>query len=304
MGWPALAPSHPLQRLSSRLPAIVSSASGHARIWGLTLAPAADGAAQASFGTLLVLQKFLRAHVGDVDRAAEALERTLIWRREFGLETDGAGGGAEGGKGDETRFEGLGWITRVRFEEGGEVVVTWNIYGAAKDDLKGVFGDLDSFLHWRVNLMERGVAAILKPVLEATTPEQEAALEPIPDYSEGEDPYQGYQVHDYMDISFLRMDPSVKAASKATIALMSAHYPEWLSRKFFVSVPLVMSWVFSAVRLLVSAETARKFTVVSYKSNLAGELSGGAGGRGRVRAGDVPVEYGGTGEALAEMAVA
>lgn len=33
------------------------------------------------------------------------------------------------------------------------------------------------------------------------------ATEPIPDYGKGPDPYQGYQVHDYRQISFLRMDP-------------------------------------------------------------------------------------------------
>ncbi|GAA6058370.1 hypothetical protein JCM3770_005279 [Rhodotorula araucariae] len=278
---------------------MLSAAGGHASIWGLTLTPVTESAPQARFGTLLVLQKFLRSQSGDVDKAAAALERTLKWRSEFGL--DGAPD-SELASVDKARFEGLGWITRVGFADGGEVVCTWNIYGAAKDNLKGVFGDLDSFLRWRVDLMERGIAAILKPVIEATTPNQEAALVPIPDFGEGEDPYQGYQIHDYMDVSFLRMDPAVKAASQATITLMSAHYPEWLSRKFFVSVPLIMSWVFAAVRLLVSAETSRKFTVVAYKASLVGEMS--SGGKGRIRPEDVPVEYGGVGKALRETAVA
>lgn len=44
--------------------------------------------------------------------------------------------------------------------------------------------------------MERSIAAILAPVLQAKTPKAEAALAPIPDFGEGADAYQGYQVHD------------------------------------------------------------------------------------------------------------
>jgi hypothetical protein len=34
-----------------------------------------------------------------------------------------------------------------------------------------------------------------------------AATKPIPDYGAGNDPYQGYQVHDYLQVSFIRQDP-------------------------------------------------------------------------------------------------
>jgi len=116
---------------------------------------------------------------------------------------------------------------------------------------------------------------------------------PIPDFGKGEDPHRVAQVHVYTGVSFLRMDPNVKAASKATIALMAAHYPETLSRKLFVGVPLLMSWVFSAVRVFVSAETAKKFVVISYPSNTAAELADDPA--------DVPKEYGGTGPGLVEL---
>lgn len=29
----------------------------------------------------------------------------------------------------------------------------------------------------------------------------------IPNYQEGPDPYQGYQIHDYLQVSFIRQDP-------------------------------------------------------------------------------------------------
>ncbi|GAA6000358.1 Sfh5p [Rhodotorula paludigena] len=293
MAWPTLADDHPLLQLAARLPALILAAQGHSTVWGISLAPspaastAPGGSAlgQPPFATLLVLQKFLRAHKGDVDQAAVALGKTLDWRREFGLDRKDP----EREKAvRDLKFDGLGYVTRLGTENEGEIVCTWNIYGAANSNLKGVFGDLDAFLKWRVDLMERSIAAILAPVLQANTPEQEAARAPISDFGKGADPYQGYQVHDYLNVSMLRMDPDVKAASKKTIELMSAHYPEWLCRKFFVSVPLVMSWVFQAMRLIVSAETTRKFTVVSYKSNLAGEFGPS------VKREDVPREYGGT----------
>lgn len=108
------------------------------------------------------------------------------------------------------------------------------------------------------------------------------ATSPIPDYGAGADPYQGIQVHDYKSVSFLRMDPRAKAASKKTIELLGAYYPETLSRKLFVNVPLVMQWMFGAMKLFVSRETVRKFCVLSYGSGVAGELGSG-----------VPAEYGG-----------
>lgn len=64
------------------------------------------------------------------------------------------------------------------------------------------------------------------------------ATEAIPE--NGPDPYRMIQVHDYLNVSFLRMDPAVRAASKETIQTFSMAYPELLKEKFFVNVPLVM----------------------------------------------------------------
>ena len=113
---------------------------------------------------------------------------------------------------------------------------------------------------------------------------------PIPDYSHGRDPYQSIQVHDYMNVSFIRQDPHVKAASKRAIEIFQKHYPETLSRKFFVNVPLVMGWMFSAMKLFLSAETVRKFTVLSYGNQVAAELGP-----------NVPSEYGGDAQPLEEI---
>src|ERR1700709_181911 len=95
-----------------------------------------------------------------------------------------------------------------------------------------------------------------------------SATREIPDFGQGPDPHQGIQIHDYLQVSFLRQDPVVKAATKKTIETLSAYYPETLSRKFFVSVPLLMQWMFTAMKLLLSRETVKKFTVMSYANQL------------------------------------
>ena len=100
----------------------------------------------------------------------------------------------------------------------------------------------------------------------------QTATVPIP--ASGPDPYRMVQVHDYLNVSFLRMDPNIRAASKETIQTFSMAYPELLKEKFFVNVPLVMGWVFTAMKIFLSPETVRKFHPLSYGSNLAGELPG------------------------------
>lgn len=117
-----------------------------------------------------------------------------------------------------------------------------------------------------------------------------AATQPIPNYNEGPDPYQGFQIHDYLQVSFLRQDPVVKAATKETIALLQSHYPETLSRKFFVNVPVVMGWLYSAMKLVIAKETVKKFTVLSYGNQLATELGP-----------NVPKVYGGSAGELADI---
>lgn len=135
-------------------------------------------------------------------------------------------------------------------------------------------------MKWRVALMELGLSRL--GLGEATVP--------IPDHGQGPDPYQAIQVHDYLSISFIRLDPYAKAASKKTIDTFSKYYPETLSRKFFVNVPVVMGWVFSAMKLVLSRETVRKFIVLSYGKELVKELGS-----------NIPNEYGGQMGALSEV---
>lgn len=89
--------------------------------------------------------------------------------------------------------------------------------------------DLHRFIRWRVALMELTIAQL--DLAQATIP--------LPDYGQGPDQYQAIQVHDYLSVSFLRQAPEVKAASSKTIQLFQANYPETMSKKYFVNVPIV-----------------------------------------------------------------
>lgn len=113
------------------------------------------------------------------------------------------------------------------------------------------------------------------------------------DYN-GDDPYQMLQVHDYQNVSFLRMNPTIKTASRTTIEVFSTAYPELLKEKFFVNVPLVMGWVFTALKVFLSKNTIRKFHPITNGANLAREFNG--------LGDEFPKSYGGKSPELAENA--
>ncbi|EPS44123.1 hypothetical protein H072_1820 [Dactylellina haptotyla CBS 200.50] len=254
--------SQPLATIYRKLPEILEK-SGHAEVFGVTLVHDAVST-EPAFSTLLILQKFIRANSNNVEKAVDQLTATLEWRKkQKPLESLDA-------EYDRSAFEGLGYVQVLG---SASEVVTWNIYGAVKD-YKKTFGNLEAFLKWRVALME---AAIAKLNLSTAT-------KPIPDFGKGEDSYQIAQIHDYLNVSFLRMDPDAKAASKAAPVIFRDFYPEMLSRKFFVNVPLVMGWLYKATTLVLSEATVKKFRVLSYGKELHAELGE-----------DVPEIYGGKG---------
>jgi len=95
------------------------------------------------------------------------------------------------------------------------------------------FGDTDAFIRWRVAIMELTLQQL----------HLDKADRSIPDYGKGPDPYQAIQVHDYLSVSFFRQPAEIKASSRKIIELFSAYYPETVSYKYFVNVPIVMQWM-------------------------------------------------------------
>ncbi|KAJ5831949.1 hypothetical protein N7474_000260 [Penicillium riverlandense] len=252
-----------------KLPTLLAS-TGHDEMWGVHLKGRDD------VPTVNVLIKFLRANDGNLQAAEEQLRKALAWRKE--MEPLAL---VSTGKYSKLKFEGLGFVTKYE-ENGRPLVFTWNIYGAVKD-MPATFENLDEFIRWRVALMELAVQDL--KMKDATS---------VIDY-DGEDPYQMYQVHDYLNVKFLRMDPTVRAATKKTIEVFSTAYPELLREKFFVNVPAIMGWMFSAMKLILSRNTTRKFHPISNGINLAREFPAAI-------AAQIPTVYGGKGPELSEGA--
>ncbi|KAH8805928.1 CRAL-TRIO domain-containing protein [Xylogone sp. PMI_703] len=274
----------PLDQLFAELPSIIKEA-GYSEMWGVELID------QSHVPTTIVLEKFLRANPNDVTKAKSQLIEALKWRKQLQPHK----------LLDETEFDGskfgeLGYVTIYTKPDGVKEIITWNIYGTVKDK-KATFGNVEEFIKWRSALMELSVRELDLPNAKEKIPEG------------GIDPYRMIQVHDYQNVSFLRMDPTVKAASKETIRVMSIAYPELLKEKFFVNVPVVMGWVFAALKVFLSAETVKKFHPLSYGSSLAGELRGigeqlpkAYGGKGKdIKDGGFTVKYSSSETAVAAV---
>lgn len=131
--WPATPEDHPLTKLFAQIEELTKEA-GHSEVYGITLSPSNE------FQTKLILQKFLRANQGDLEKGKQQLLETLKWRKEFDPVK------AAGETFEKERFEGLGWILQtegVPESTNQKDVVTFNVYGAVKDNKK-TFGDLDA----------------------------------------------------------------------------------------------------------------------------------------------------------------
>ncbi|KAJ6442236.1 CRAL/TRIO domain-containing protein [Purpureocillium lavendulum] len=260
----------PLAKLTARLPTVLEQV-GHTEMWGVELSASSDHAP-----SQVILQKFLRANNGDVAAAEKQLVAALEWRKKVNpaaLVSEVF---------DSAKFGGLGYVTvHPDAAAGKETVITWNIYGSVKNN-KATFGNVQEFIKWRAALMELGVQKLRLNDIK----------EPIPEGADAVDPYQMLQVHDYQSVSFFRMDPDVKAASKETIQTFSTAYPELLAHKFFVNVPAIMGWVFGAMKFFLAPATLRKFHPMTSGTTLATELKGIVD--------TLPKEYGGKGPSVKE----
>lgn len=119
----------PLTKLANRLDEIKKKAD-HGEVWGVSLSNL-DHAP-----TAVVLQKFLRANDQDVNLAEKQLTSALEWRKKnnpTALLDDKVY--------DRSKFGDLGYVTEHKGDKGKEIVITWNIYGAVKDN-KATFGNI------------------------------------------------------------------------------------------------------------------------------------------------------------------
>ncbi|KHO00374.1 CRAL/TRIO domain protein [Metarhizium album ARSEF 1941] len=264
----ASVPKTPLAQLTTRLRDVTKKA-GHSEMWGVDLSTDSAHAP-----TQVVLVKFLRANNNNVAAAEKQLTSALEWRHKM------QPGKLVSEAFDKNKFEDVGFVTvHHDAKEDRETVITWNIYGAVKDN-KATFGNVQDFIRWRTALMELGVQKLrlneIKEPLALDAP----------------DPHQMVQVHDYLSVSFFRMDPAVKAASKETIETFSMAYPELLAHKYFVNVPAIMGWMFGVMKVFLAPATLRKFHPMASGTTLATEL--------KDISASLPNEYGGQGPSVKE----
>lgn len=239
------------EAFEAKVPEICKSAE-YSELWGYDLLTLEKGIVQEK-----LLRKFLVANNYEEAAAQDQLKKCLKWRKEFNPLK------AAFSEQHKPEFENLGVITKLPSQK----VLTWNLYGAVKNRQE-LFGDKDGFLRWRVGLMERGIA-----LLDFDSLNENLAYVT--------------QIHDYMDVSFFRLDGETKAATKATIEIFQEYYPEMLDAKYFVNVPRIMSWMFTFMKMFLSAATAAKFHVVVDGKDLAKDLDV-----------NIPQSYGGQTESL------
>lgn len=125
-----LAKNPALSQFFDKLPTILDK-TGHSEMWGVGLKDASHPP------TANILIKFLRANEGSVALAEQQLTKALEWRKKMKpaelTETSF----------NATKYSGLGYLTTHKdSSEIGEVIFTWNIYGAVKD-INTTFGDVD-----------------------------------------------------------------------------------------------------------------------------------------------------------------
>ncbi|KAI0352077.1 CRAL/TRIO domain-containing protein [Trametes cingulata] len=231
-----------VKELRSKLPEVFSKAYPDSSpaptsvtLWGVTLSTTPDAKAS------VVLAKFVRARELNVAQAQEMLVATLRWRDEFKID--------EVVK-EEFDPEVFGKLGKVFGKDKEGRPVTYNLYGAVKD-MKAVFGDVQKFIRWRVQFMEESIK-----LLDFETVDQMV------------------QIHDYEGVSMTQRDANQKAAAKEATSIFQNHYPEFLSRKFFINVPTLLTWIFWLFKPLISANTLAKMSVVGTGAKTIGaELS-------------------------------
>ncbi|KAI9492330.1 CRAL-TRIO domain-containing protein, partial [Zychaea mexicana] len=211
-----------VSKLKSRLPEVLKAASKSPEepepytLWGIALD---KDFSDEKLNVLLV--KFLRARDLNLDLASKMLSDSIAWRKEFKADS------ILDEEFDESVFGGVGYIHKTD-KEGRPVC--YNFYGEL--DQEAVFGDLQKFIRWRVQLMEKGVKLVDFVNVDTMV-----------------------QIHDYKGVSMFGRTANSKQATKEIIKIMQDNYPKFLSTKFFVNIPWWGSKIFKLIRPLLPEAT-------------------------------------------------
>ncbi|KAI5963751.1 SFH5 [Candida pseudojiufengensis] len=195
-----------------------------------------------------ILLKFLIADKYDLTLTKERIINCLNWRNEFQPLN------AAFEEKFDIELNELGLITDFKTTTKSNLkIITWNLYGNVRNPKRifEKFGDNNNrnlpgsqFLRWRIGLMEKSLQLI-----EFTDPTNNKIG----------------QIHDYNNVSMFKIDPNMKKSTKEIIEIFSSNYPELLSTKFFINVPLIMGWVFTFFKTIrvINEDTLKKFQVLN-----------------------------------------
>lgn len=191
-------------------------------IWGVDLESVSDASA-------VVLLKYLRAEELDLEKAVARLVATLVFRADCQIDALTHAELPEHFRGHDT-IEGCD-------VEGRPVMISR--FGGM--DLQAVFGDVEAFVRYRAQLMERAVAKLSF---------QRGATEDLT------------QVHDYSGVPLLFQTSQVKGSVAAVSKVFGEHYPELKGKTIFVNFPAAFSKLFKAFSLFIPQRTLNKFIIL------------------------------------------
>ncbi|KAG9293094.1 hypothetical protein G9A89_016456 [Geosiphon pyriformis] len=178
----------------------------------------------------VILIKFLRARNLNIAQAEEMLTKMIKWRISNNIDQIL----------DET-FDQSIFSPKLGLIHGHDLhghPVTYNSYGGL--DNEKVFGDINRFMRWRIQLMERGIQEL--------------------DFVNVD---QMLQVHDYHGVSLASRDNFSKVASKTATQTLQDNYPEFLTKKFFINVPWWGGAIYQFISVFLPAKMKKKFIVTS-----------------------------------------
>jgi len=225
-----------LADLRGRIPDIVAKARAEASdttalerptIWGVDLQAA---------GSDMVLLKYLRAEELDLEKAVARLVATLVFRADCQIDALARAELPEHFRGHDT-IEGL--------DVDGRPVMVSRFGGM---DLPKVFGDVEAFVRYRAQLMERAVAKLSF---------KRGAVEDL------------CQVHDYSGVPLFFQTSEVKGSVAAVSKVFGEHYPELKGKTIFVNFPAAFSKLFKAFSLFIPQRTLDKFLILGENDQAA-----------------------------------
>lgn len=177
----------------------------------------------------IVLLKYLRAEELDVQKAAERIKATMVFRADCCV---------DGLKDAEMPDHFLGHDFVTGCDADGRPIMISRFGGM---DIEKVFGDAEAFIRYRTKVMEQAIDLLTF---------KKGAAEDL------------CQVHDYSGVMTSMFNSDVKNGVTAISKIFGEHYPEFKGKTLFVNFPAVFSKPFKAMCALLPERTRKKFAIL------------------------------------------